>query len=918
MVSYRLCAPWEYRPQSFGKPYQKEVPDLDERRTPQSQETAVHARRKPRRRADGAARGVFMTLLTLILIGCCATAMLFGIFMKYVNTSLLPTLDVKAEDYTMAQSSVVYYQDKDSGQWVEYQKVHGQENRVLVDIGDMSPYLWQAAVSIEDERFFSHHGVDWKRTLGATVKTLVGSNDSYGGSTITQQMLKNMTGENQNTINRKVKEIFRALEFEKDNTKSQILELYLNMIYLGSGCNGVETAAEYYFGKSAKDLTAAESACIIAITNNPSLYNPKYDRTYTRKDGTTITPRELNKQRQELILDKMSKVINPDTGKPYLTKEECEAAKAEPLNFTDTAGDASNVVQTDGIEINNWFVEQLIKDVTNDLAEAKGVSYEAAQRLVNNSGYQIYCTMDPEIQEIAEGVYEDASNLNVHSASGKQLQSGITIMDPYTGNIVAMVGAVGPKTQNLVDNYAVQKHQVGSSIKPLTVYSAALDAGAVTPATTFDNYPVHLLNGNPWPKNSPNTYTGWTMIGEGVRRSINTIAVQTLEALGVADSYAYATEKLGLSLVPEDMGVAPLAMGGLTYGLSTVEMAAAFSSFANSGVYNSPKMYTEVRDSNGEVVLKNEGETHAAMKETTAYFMNQMLTSVVNAGTGTSAKFSGMTIAGKTGTTNDSRVRYFVGYTPYYCAAVWTGYPSTNEKISASGNPAITMWKPIMQKIHENLENKSFPTPSSGLETVTVCADSGKRCTDACLSDIRGSRAVTVTVAAGTAPTERCDKHVFVDYCTEGKCLATDSCPADHVKQVGVLDFERTDYFNGGSRILATDSAKNPDSLFHLTEMKRAIGLLPTPTASGGETYPEVIGCPVHAGMTPEEPDNPAADPTDPNDPNYNPPADDTGNGDDGGEPAEPPIIVPVEPSEPDSSGGFGDAGSWAASFFNN
>ena len=887
---------------------------LEERRTNQSQEAAVHHRKRQR----SAAGGVLKVLLTLILVGCCTLLMLFGIFMKYVNTSLLPTLDVNADDYTMAQSSVVYYQDKDSGQWVEYQKVHGQENRVLVDIGDMSPYLWQAAVSIEDERFFSHHGVDWKRTLGATVLTLVGSNDSYGGSTITQQMLKNLTGENQNTINRKVKEIFRALEFEKDNTKSQILELYLNMIYLGSGCNGVETAAEYYFGKSAKDLTAAESACIIAITNNPSLYNPKYDRTYTRKDGTTVTPRELNKGRQELILDKMSKVINPDTGKPYLTEEECEAAKAEPLNFTDTSGDAdSSGKQTDGIEINNWFVEQLIKDVTSDLADAKSISYEAAQRLVNNSGYQIYCTMDPDIQKIAEDVYADTSNLNIHSAKGHQLQSGITIMDPYTGNVVAMVGAVGEKTQNLVDNYAVQKHQVGSSIKPLTVYSAALDAGAVTPATTFDNYPVHLLNGNPWPKNSPNTYTGWTMIGEGVRRSINTIAVQTLEALGVADSYAYATEKLGLSLVPEDMGVAPLAMGGLTYGLSTVEMAAAFSSFANSGVYNSPKMYTEVRDSNGETVLKNEGETHAAMKETTAYFMNQMLTSVVNAGTGTSAKFSGMTIAGKTGTTNDSRVRYFVGYTPYYCAAVWTGYPSTNEKISASGNPAISMWKPIMQKIHENLENKSFPTPSSGLEQVTVCADSGKLVTDACLSDIRGSRAVTVTVAAGTAPTEHCDKHVLVDYCTEGKCLASDSCPADYVKQVGVLDFERTDYFNGGSRILATDSAKNPDSMFHLIEMKRAIGLEPTPTAGGGETYPEVIGCPVHAGMTPEEPDNSGGEADDPNDPNYNPPSDNNGGngGDQPAEPSEP--VTPAEPSEPDDpSGGFGDAGIWAASVF--
>ena len=891
---------------------------MDERRSPRAQEPVGHPRKQRRNRTAGAAKGILMTVLTLMLVGVCTVAMLFGIFMKYVNTSLLPTLDVKAEDYTMALSSVVYYQNRDSGEWVEFQKVHGQETRVWVDIGDMAPGLWEAAVSIEDERFFSHHGVDWKRTLGATVTMLTGGNDSYGGSTITQQLIKNFTQYDDVTVKRKILEIFRALEFEKNNTKSQILELYLNMIYLGSGCNGVQTAAEYYFGKDAKDLTVAESACIIAITNNPSLYNPKYERTYTRKDGTTITPRELNKQRQETILKKMTEVVNPDTGKPYLTKEEYEAAKAEPLNFTDTSGDASSVIkQTDGVEINNWFVEQLIKDVTNDLAEAKGISYEAAQRLVNNSGYQIYCTMDLDIQRIAESVYENTDNLNIHSAKGKQLQSGITIMDPYTGNIVAMVGAVGAKTQNLVDNYAVQKHQVGSSIKPLTVYSAALDAGAVTPATTFDNYPVHLLNGNPWPKNSPNTYTGWTMIGEGVRRSINTIAVQTLEALGVADSYAYATEKLGLSLVPEDMGVAPLAMGGLTYGLSTVEMAAAFSAFANNGVYNSPKMYTEVRDSNGETVLKNEGETHAAMKETTAYFMNQMLTSVVNAGTGTSAKFGGMTIAGKTGTTNDSRVRYFVGYTPYYCAAVWTGYPSTNEKISASGNPAISMWKPIMQKIHENLENKSFPTPSSGLEQVTVCADSGKLVTDACLSDIRGSRAVTVTVAAGTAPTERCDKHVLVDYCTEGKCLATDSCPADHVKQVGVLDFERTDYFNGGSRILATDSAKNPDSMFHLIEMKRAIGLEPIPTAGGGETYPEVIGCPVHAGMTPEEPDNSGGEADDPNDPNYNPPSDNNGGngGDQPAEPSEP--VTPAEPSEPDDpSGGFGDAGIWAASVF--
>ncbi len=290
---------------------------------------------------------------------------------------------------------------------------------------------------------------------------------------------------------------------------------------------------------------------------------------------------------------------------------------------------------------------------------------------MNKSGYQLYCNMDPDIQKIAEDVYE-IWQFECTLRQGPPAAIRYHHHGPLYRQHRGHGGRHGPKTQNLVDNYAVQKHQVGSSIKPLTVYSAALDAGAVTPATTFDNYPVELMN-NSLAQELPNTYTGWTMIGEGVRRSINTIAVQTVEALGVVDSYAYATEKLGLSLVPEDMAVSPLAMGGLTYGLSTVEMAAAFSAFANSGVYNSPKMYTEIRDSNGETVLKNEGETHVAMKETTAYFMNQMLTSVVNAGTGTSAKFSGMTIAGKTGTTDNSKTRYFRGLYPYYCAAVWTG-----------------------------------------------------------------------------------------------------------------------------------------------------------------------------------------------------------------------------------------------------
>ena len=837
--------------------------------------------RQPRQRKStgkGTGRRVGFIVGTVFLIGLCTTLMIGGIFMTYVKTTLVPTLEVRAEDYTMNLSSRIYYQDKETGEWVEYETLYGTENRIWADIEQMPDALWQAAVAIEDHRFFEHNGVDWKRTIGATVNMFIGMKDTFGGSTITQQLLKNMTGDNSGTVNRKVREIFRALEFEKNYTKEQILELYLNTIYLGKGCYGVQTAANYYFGKDVSELSVAECACLIAITNNPYQYGPMSTLVITREDGTQVTARELNKERQEQILDRMAG--RQDTGLSYLTEEEADAAKAEVLQFTDGSTSADDLVAaaSGGVKINSWFVDQVFLDVANDLAEAENISVEAAQQKIYNSGYNIYTTLDPEIQEIAESVYEDRSNLDVTSRNGQKLQSGITIIDPYTGDIVAMVGAVGEKERNLGWNYATGRRQVGSSIKPLTVYAPALDAGVVTMASTFDNYPVRLLNNSPWPKNSPQGYSGWTTLSKGVASSINTVAVQVVEKLTIPASYAFATEKLGLNLVADDMNTAALGLGGLTHGLSTVEMAAAYATFPNGGVYHEPRTYVKVTASDGEtVVLENEGEEHVAMKETTAYFMNTLLQGVINSGTGGSAKFSGMTIAGKTGTTSENYDRYFVGYTPYYVAAVWTGYDSP-EKISYSGNPAITMWKKVMQKIHEDLPNKQFSTPSTGLETVEVCLDSGLRPTDACRADVRGSaRVQTVTVAAGTAPTESCTMHTLVDYCTEGKCLAGEYCPAESVKQVGVLDYVREDY---------GESIKADDDAYLLVNMQKAV---------------EETGCPVHTQAVVEPEPEPGTDPsTDPNDPNYDPSG---GFGDENMQPEEPT----TEPEEP--TGGFGDGG---------
>ena len=818
----------------------------------------------------------------LMLIGICTVAMIGFIFMKYVNTELAPTLQVDADDYTMAESSIIYYHDDEVTEndgWVEYQTIHGTENRVWVDFEEMPDALWQAAVAIEDERFFTHNGVDWKRTVGATANMFIGMKNTFGGSTITQQMLKNMTEDNDGTVNRKVREIFRALEFEKNYTKEEILELYLNMIYLGKGCYGVQTAAQFYFGKDVSELTAAECASLIAITNNPSLYGPMYDVTYTRDDGTTVTPRDLNKQRQLNILKQMSEVgmhgKAEDGTPPYLTQDEYAAAKEEPLLFTDGTTEADEIVKkaTGGIKINSWFVDQVIWDVSADLAKKLEISEKEARILINSSGYRIYTTMDLDIQELAESVYEDRSNLDVTSRSGQPLQSGITIMDPYTGDIVAIVGKMDEKMENLGFSCATARRQPGSSIKPLTVYAPAIDAGAVNQGTTFDDYPVQLMEDSPWPKNSPNKYRGWTTVRTGVQHSINTIAVQTLQAVGTAEAYAFATEKLNLGLVAEDMDISPLGMGGLTHGLSTVEMAAAYATFANSGIYTEPRTYLRVEDADGNVILENESKTHVAMKESTAYLMNDMLKNAVNAGTGTSAKFSGMTIAGKTGTTSNNHDRYFVGYTPYYVAAVWTGYLQP-ENISYSGNPAITMWKKVMQPLHDDLPNKDFDKPSEGLTSVRVCADSGLLCSEACEADRRGSRAISVVVANGTEPTETCTMHTFTNFCSAGDCLATDLCSGDGIVQVGILNHIREDY---GPEIVAEDD------LYTIGGQEKALGLRPTIAEDGTEVYPELTGCPVHGAgagiglpgivdpsnpdVVPEQPESGIVPPVEPNQP---------------------------------------------------
>jgi penicillin-binding protein 1A len=659
----------------------------------------------PRKRKEVAAKATDITVTTLgdvlrLALKIVATALLIFIttgllftciFAYYVKTCLTTDLDIRLEDFTLALSSTIWYTDA-NGEYQELITLSDDEDRIWVDYEDIPDYMWKAAVAIEDKRFFDHKGVDWYRTVGAFANMFLTMKNDFGGSTITQQLIKNVTKEDDITVQRKLAEIFRALEFEKSYTKEEILEWYLNVVYFGEGCNGVYTAAKTYFDKDVSDLSLAECAAIVGITNQPTKYDP-------------FNSRKNNKERQETILKEMY-----DQG--LITYEEYVEAMNEELVFAR----GENEVYTP--EIYSYYVENVINDVLNDLQERKGVSLEAAQRLLYSGGYQIYACIDPEIQAIVDSVYEDVSQLpQSYYPSDQQLQSAIVILNPKDGSIVALSGGTGEKTGNFnYDRATVATRPPGSSFKPIAVYGPAFEYGLISQTTLVDDSPDIKLSGTTWyPRNAGGGNRGIITIRQGLISSLNTVSAQILDKLGPANSFEFLQTRLGVtSLVPSDMDYAPLALGQLTHGITVREMAQAYDAFANDGVFTYARTYTHITDSNGNPVLDNSPQTIVAFKENVAWNITNMLQAAVAYGTGSEASLGyTMPVAGKTGTTSDSCDRYFVGYTPYYVAAVWTGY-DTPEPMYFYGNPAAQIWKKIMQPIHETLEYVDFPYPSIG------------------------------------------------------------------------------------------------------------------------------------------------------------------------------------------------------------
>ena len=737
-------------------------------------------------RSSGRARHVFGVIgkvFGTILLVCFLTALIFTcLFALYFKNDLSQQVDFSIEGFSLDQTSVIYYEDPKTGQDVVLQKLYGGANRTWVQYEDLPKNLIHACIAIEDKRFIDHQGVDWLTTMKACVGMFFG-NGSAGGSTITQQLIKNITGNKEITVRRKLVEIFTALEFEKDHTKEEIMELYLNIIALGENCSGVQSASQVYFGKNVEELDLAECASLIGITNNPSIYDPY------------INP-EKNKERQEIILYQML-----DQG--YINQQQYNEAVAEELVFRNTSGERN----TDGSEeYYSYFEDQVIRDVVSDLCEKTGYEYDIVYKMIMTGGYSIYSTYDPDVQAVVDKVYQDLSNIP-NTASSQQLQSAIVVCDNKTGDVIAMAGGVGEKEGSLTWNRATQSYlSPGSTIKPVSIYAPALELGLISPASVYDDTPYSFTDDSYWPKNSDSTYRGLVTINEAMCQSLNTVPVKLAAEMTPEYCYTFAKDKMGLSTlvsdyvtasgaVLSDANLAPMAMGGLTNGVTVRAMTAAYATFANEGVYREARTYTKVVDASGQVVLDNTQSSHVAMKDMTAWYINDMLENTVAYGTGTAAQLSGMTVAGKTGTTTSDFDRWFAGYTPYYTAVVWCGYDDPEEVVltDSTTNPAIVLWKQVMEPVHDGLADKPFARPTNVVEC-TVCSESGLLPTDACYADPRGNCVIQMQLSLYDVPTQSCNVHKMVDICKESGHVANEYCAlveGNETYEVGLLDLVR-------------------------------------------------------------------------------------------------------------------------------
>lgn len=717
---------------------------------------------------------IFIILLLAIVIGIGVTAgLVFGVLGDDLNINL--------EELVLAENSIIV--DSEGNTIAE---LSGDENRKIITLEEMSPYLPKAYIAIEDERFKTHHGVDIKRTGKAILSFVTngGKSTAGGGSTITQQLVKNITQEKQSTgingITRKLKEWYRAYQIEDILTKEQILELYLNLIFIGGNQDnrGVEIAAEYYFNKTAKDLSIAQCAFLAGINHSPNRYNP-----YEGKDVT-----EKIAKRTKTVVSQMKK-------QGYINEEEYNSAIAEiDAGFKFQSHVQGNVYSA--------HTDALITQLINQIMEEKQISKDAATTYLYSGGLKIYSTQVTSMQKIIEeevkkDKYFEKSKENYNEdGTPKTTQAGVAVVQPGTGYVVGCVGQLGEKTTSRGLNRALSQRQTGSAFKPLADVIPGIEEGIITPATLYADLKTNF-GGNYEPENY-NQFASldnpYRSIRSALTTSQNIPFLKVLAELGTEKSLEYL-RKMGFTTL-DDKGdsTLPLAIGGLYKGVSPLEMAGAYAMIANDGVYVEPTFYTKVEDSDGKVVLQPNQKTEKVCSVQTAYILKDLLKSVVKDPKGTAryCAISGMDVAAKTGTTNDTKDRWLCGFTNYYACAVWFGYDKPERIRTSSGNSSGRIFANIMKEFHKGLEGSTFKEPDKIIHA-KVCRTSGLLASGKC------SDTYTEIFIEGHLP-DTCDAHKNqYTICTESGKLANEFCPADkkQVRSTGYIpEKERLELWN--------------------------------------------------------------------------------------------------------------------------
>ncbi len=664
-------------------------------------------------KSPGMLKKAIGTVLLVFLITACIVGTVFVMYiLQFVDVDSGVNPRALKLDYT----SIVYATDPETGEDYELQRLFSGENRIWISIDEIPKHVQNAAIAAEDKRFKSHNGVDWRRTIFATVNEVLRFTDNrQGGSTITQQLIKNITKEDEVRVERKIKEIFSALNLEKEYSKDEILEAYLNTIHLGNNTNGIQAAANLYFDKDAKDLTLAEAASIIAITQYPVYYNP-------------FSYPENNKDRQEYILSEMLKA-------GFISKEEHDAAVAEELVFQEEKY-YETITAT-----NSWFVDTVIEELVEDFGKEFGWSRSYAVQQILSGGYQIHTTYDKNVQPKLEEIYKNDSQYLPKVRNKEQPESSFAVLG-YDGSIKGIVGGRGEKTGSRSYNRATMSlRSPGSTIKPIGLYTLAIQQGLINWSTIIadeaflDMSPDNGIDEPDWPINYYSGYRGEMTVDRAIQLSCNTVAVKVCDQMTFGSVYDFLKTKLGLSTLVDrkvingkvftDNALAPMSLGSLTDGVSVLQMAAAYQIFGNGGIYCPPHSYTEVYDIEGNLFYTKEVTPERVITQEAASVMNLLLQNVVSLGTGTPAKFSStIATAGKTGTTSDNKDLWYVGLTPYYVGAVWMGFDEQKSISYNSPYPPPAIWKTVMKEVHEGFEPKEFSL-STKIVQMQYCLDTG-------------------------------------------------------------------------------------------------------------------------------------------------------------------------------------------------